>query len=266
MSSRPWTGRLPVATCAVCTVGVAQDAHSTTNGSARIRAYRTADDAAVRRIWRETVVLGAPTPFDVGEVATYERLCLDWHLDPANHEAGRADAVVVEQNGGVHGYLLACLDQAHFDRWSRRRAVRWALGAVAAMPRLSTAARRFVRLRVRDGLHAARHQPPPPFPAHMHVNLDPGLRDQAIGHQLVGWMDRRVERAGLAGYVGEVNVPEGRSLRAIEAAGARVVARVPNRTFSWLLGTRVDRCVIARDLALRTDAVPRQEDTCASRS
>lgn len=222
---------------------------------ATLRPYRAEHAPDVRRIWRATLAMGAPLAFTGGTMDRYESLALDWYLDPTNHEARRADAVVVEHGGAVRGYALACLDESHFVRWSARQAVRWGVRALVTMPAQPPDLRRFVRLRVRDGLYAWRHQAAPPFPAHMHLNLEPGLRGDGIGHRLVGWMDSRVEAAGLGGYVGEVNVPTGGSVRAIEAAGARVVDRVPNRTFSWLLGVPVDRCVIARALGERTETV-----------
>lgn len=226
--------------------------------STTLRPYRAGHASDVRRIWRATLAMGAPVAFSGQVVDHYEALALDWYLDPANHEAGRADAVVVEQDEAVRGYALACLDEGHFSRWATRRALRWGVRALATLPAQPPDVRMFVRLRVRDGLHAWRHQVPAPFPAHMHLNLDPEFRGGGIGHRLVGWMDRRVEAAGHDGFVGEVNVPVGGSVRAIEAAGARVVDRVPNRTFSWLLGVPVDRCVVARALAERTGTVPRR--------
>ena len=224
---------------------------------ATLRPYRPADAPDIRRIWRATLAMGAPAPLAGRIVDRYEGLALDWYLDRENHDAGRADVVVVEQDGGVHGYALACLRAPHYDRWAARRAVRWGLRSLLAAPVVPAPVRRFTWLRVRDGLHAWRHQAPAPFPAHLHLNLEAGLRGDGIGHRLVGWMDRRVEAAGLAGFVGEVNVPAGGSIRAIEAAGAQVVDRVPNRTFSWLLGIPVERCMVARALDERTASVPR---------
>ncbi len=224
--------------------------------SAHLRGFREDDAAAVRRVWRDSIVLGSPLPLGALDLRGYEELSLAWYLDPGNRAAGVATIAVVAEEGEVRGYALACLDQAAYERWVRRAAVRWAVRAVAAWPRLAPGARQFVRLRIRDGLHARRHQPPAPFPAHMHLNLDPTLRGVHIGHHLVGWMDAQVRDAGLDGFFGEVNMPRGRSVRAIEAAGATVTARVPNLTFSWLLGTPVDRCIVARPLADRTDTVP----------
>lgn len=236
---------------------VVVEGHPAADLPAVLRPYSPEHAADVRRIWRTTLAMGSPIAFAYRDLQAYESLALDWYLDPANHDARRADAVVVEEDGDIRGYLLACLDEDHFSRWATRRAVRWGARSIARLPLMSKDARRFVRLRIRDGLHAWRHQAPSPYPAHMHFNLDPELRGVGIGHHLVGWMDRRVEAAGLGGYTGELNAPVGGSLRAIEAGGGRVVGRVPNRTFSWLLGAEVERCVIARSLAERTDTVPR---------
>ncbi|MFP5308173.1 MAG: hypothetical protein ACLGIR_01165 [Actinomycetes bacterium] len=216
--------------------------------------YVDADAGAVRAIFAETVVLGSPAPVDPDTLDGYARLCLDWYLGP-----GARHARVVLQDGEVVGYLLACLDQTAYDRWVRPRAVRWALGAArrAATGRLRGASATFVRLRVLDGVGALRHGVAPPFPAHGHLNLTARVRDGRIGHRLAAEMDRMVAEAGLAGWFGEVNVPAGRSLAAIERAGARVVHRVPSRTFSWLAGTAVERATVARPLAARTDSVDR---------
>jgi hypothetical protein len=231
---------------------------------ASIRPYQPIHEAAVRRIFRSTVALGAPLKFAYRDLARYEKLALDWYLDPANHRARRADAVVVVDNGFVRGYLLACLDQHHHDAWIRRAAIRWGMRALVRLPLQSRDARRFVRLRVRDGLESARRPAPLPYPAHMHFNLDPGLRGALLGHHLVGWMDARVRAAGLAGYMGEINVPEGRSLRALEAAGARVIHRTPSHTFSWIAGRPVDRCLVAREVGPDTDALAVVADRTAA--
>lgn len=213
-----------------------------------IRPLRPGDGLEVRRIFRATIVLGRPLALEYADLVSYERLCVDWYLT-----AGRAHARVVEQDGEIVGYLLACLDQPAYDAWVRRRAVRWAGRAAyrLATGRLSGDARRFVALRIQDGLTAWREAPPPPFPAHAHLNLSARVRDRGIGHRLAAAMDDMVEAAGLPGWYGEINVPEGGSLRALERDGARVVHRMPNRTFSWLLGTRVHRVTVARSLADR---------------
>lgn len=213
-----------------------------------IRPLRPGDALEVRRIFRATIVLGRPLDLPYADIVSYERLCLDWYLT-----AGRDHARVVEQGGEVVGYLLACLDQSAWEAWSRRRAVRWAARSLwrLATGRLSADARRFARLRIEDGLDTWRNAPPPPFPAHAHLNLYPHVRAAGTGHRLAAVMDEMVEAAGLDGWYGEINVPQGGSLEALEREGAVVVHRMPNRTFSWALQVPVHRAMVARSLAAR---------------
>jgi hypothetical protein len=231
------------------TITPAQPA-STTAAPLELRPIRPGEEAEVRRIFRATLLLGRPLPIDTADLGSYESLCLSWYLE-------HGEVVVAVQDGRVRGYLLACLDQGAFDRWARPRALRWGLrsaGRIAA-GRCRGDARRFAWNRIRDGLSAWQHAPPPVFPAHAHLNLDPEVRGASTGHRLVAMMDDLVEAAGLPGWFGELNVPEGGSLAAIERAGAVVVHRQPNRTFSWLLGVPVERATIARSLHRRTDSV-----------
>ncbi len=218
-----------------------------------IRPLRDGEAGDIRRIFRATLLLGQPLPFDDPTLDGYERLCLDWYL-------AHGTVLVADVDGEVRGYLLACLDQPGFERWARRRALRWgaAVSLRIAAGRCRGAARRFAALRIRDGLTSVRTAPAAPMPAHAHLNLDPEVRAGSLGHRLAKAMDELVEAAGLPGWFGEVNVPPGRSLAAIERAGAVVVHRQRNRTFSWLLGVPVDRATIARPLATRTDSVVRR--------
>lgn len=219
----------------------------------RIRPLGSGEEDEVRRIFRTTLLLGQPLPFEDPSLTDYARLCLDWYLT-------RGTVLVADVDGDVHGYLLACLDQPAFERWSRRHAASWALRATAriAIGTCRGPARRFVRLRIRDGLTTVRSAPTAPMPAHAHLNLDPEIRAGATGHRLAAAMDALVDAAGLPGWFGEMNVPPGRSLAAIERAGAVVVHRQYNRTFSWLLDRPVERVTILRSLATRTDSVARR--------
>lgn len=215
-----------------------------------IRPLHRNDGLEVARIFRSTLALGRPLDLDYADLVEYQRLCLDWYLT-----VGREHARVVEQDGAVVGYLLACLDQDDFGTWVQRRALRWAAATAwrAATLRLTPTARRFAALRAADGLSAWWGDPGPPFPAHAHVNLTADVRDAGIGHRLAGTMDELVEAAGFDGWFGEVNVPQGTSLAAFARQGARVVRRVHSRTFTWALGTPVTRVTIVRTLADRPD-------------
>jgi hypothetical protein len=218
---------------------------------AHLRPLAAGEEAQIRRIFRATLLLGRPLPIET-ELAAYEHLCLDWYLTSG-------EVVVAVEDGHVRGYLLACLDHAAYERWARRQGLRWGTGELLRITcgRRRGDARRFSWLRMRDGVASWRHAPPPVFPAHAHLNLDPEIRGGNVGHRLAATMDDLVAAAGLPGWFGELNVPAGRSLSAITRAGAIVVHRQPNRTFSWLLGTSVDRATIARPLATATDSVRR---------
>ncbi len=217
-----------------------------------LRPRQASDDDDIRRILRTTLQLGQPLGVDAGDLAGYESLCLDWYLE-------RGQVIVAVEAGRVRGYLLACLDQPAYERWARRRAVRWGAAAVGeiAIGRRRADARRFVWLRIRDGLTAWRHAPRAVLPAHAHFNLDGDVRGAGTGHRLAAAMDELVDRAGLPGWYGELNVPAGVALTAIERAGARVVYRQSNRTLSWLSGVPVERATIARLLDDRTGVLRR---------
>lgn len=216
-----------------------------------IRPLRPEDRRDVRRVFRETVVLGSPVALPADELAAYTSLSIGWYLTNPQH------SLVVVEDGVVRGYLLGCLDHGAFEQWQRRAALRWsvwALGRVATL-RSRGDSRRFTLLRLHDGLRTLRLAPPPPHPAHGHLNLDANIRGADVGHRLVDAMDRMVAEAGLDGWYGEMNWPRDQSLDAIEAAGAVVVHRQRNLTLSWLGGRPIDRATVARPLARATDSV-----------
>lgn len=212
---------------------------------------RPEDEDDIRRIFRATLCRGRAAPRDIGDLAPYERLSLDWYL---HH--GRVEVVV--DDGRVGGYLLACLDEPRLRAWQRRQAARWTTRMLVEVltGRRRGDARRFVTLRLRDGWTAWRHASRPPASAHAHVNLDPSLRAGRIGPQLATTMDALVRAAGLDAWYGELNLPANRRLARLERAGAPVVHRYRSATFSWLAGEPIDHVVL-----LRTVGVPRAEGT-----
>lgn len=219
-------------------------------GSARgpvVRPMRAGEARDVRRIFRATLLLGRPLPIDGGDLYAYESLCLDWYLV-------NGTVLVAEQDGRIQGYLLACLDHERYVRWAEPRARRWGRRVLAkiALGELRGDERRFALLRIRDGLETWRTRLPAPYRAHAHLNLDSVARGASTGARLIAAMDELVDAAGLDGWFGELNVVRERSLRVFEHAGAQVVHRQHNHTFSWLLGRPVQRATIARPLAGRT--------------
>jgi len=220
----------------------------TAQTSVTVRPLVDGDDASVRALFRRTLVMGDPLPFDLPELGRYESLCLDWHLGP-----GRDDAAVAVSGGEVVGFALVCTDQAAYRRWVRRRAVvyglRSALGLLRTAPRSPQA--RFHRSRLRDGLVISRT--PAPMPAHAHINLAATHRAGWTGRLLADHVDRRCRAAGLPGWFGEMNAVSGRRAAGLERLGGQVTHRAPNHTLSWLLGRPVDRLTVARLLPGTTD-------------
>ena len=209
-----------------------------------VRALRDGDDAAVRSIFRSTLMLGRPVGFSLPDVDRYEALCLDWYLG-----AGRADAAVLEDGDAVVGYALVCTHPAAYRTWIRRAAVRFAAATAVgfARGRYPGPAGRFYALRVRDGW-ALRHAPVPPDIAQAHVNLRPSHRAGRAGRMLADHIDARVRATGGRAWFGEINAYTGQRAAAIERLGGRVVHRAPNHTMSALLGRPVERLTVVRDL------------------
>src|SRR5262245_29397951 len=100
----------------------------------------SADDIAIHRLFRATVAMGRPLPFDLALLDDYAALCLDWYL-----QRGREHIALIENAEGIAGYALVCPDTDAYRRWVRRPALRFAGNSLAAIARreVSPAARRF---------------------------------------------------------------------------------------------------------------------------
>jgi hypothetical protein len=208
-----------------------------------VRSLQPGDDAAVRALFRDTVCLGRPLPFEVPEWDAYEALCLDWYLG-----AGRDDAGVLVEDGVITGYTLVCTDAASYRRWQRDQATNFSARVARRMVagRMPPDAYRFLRLRLKDGWDMWRNAIVAPLPAHAHINVACQSRATAGGRMLADHVDRRCRIAGLPGWFGEMNTLAGRRARALERLGGTVVHRAPNHTLTWLLGQPVERLTVAR--------------------
>ncbi len=207
-----------------------------------------ADDLrTVRRIFRETLVLGRPVVLAEDLLDRYESLCLGWYLGP-----GRADAAVVEDRGRVVGYALVCTDAEADRAWERREAARFVRFVVPRLMcrRWDRRTAQFCRLRLRDGLDLWRAGADPPARAHAHVNVVSGRRTGQAGRLLLDHVDARCRARGLTAWYGEINAPRGRRAAALDRLGVHVVRAHPNRTLSWLGGAPVDRLTVLRQVPL----------------
>jgi hypothetical protein len=214
----------------------------------RVEPAQPEDLPAIRALFRATVALGRPLPFEADAphlVDAYEQLCLDWYLEPAN----AAVAGVLRDAGGgpVRGYALVCLADADFARWQRRAAARFLVAAASTLcSRRRRPAARFVRTRVADGW--ANRRPPADVHGlpHAHLNAAPDRRGLP-GRPLADFVDAVCAAAGHDAWYGEINARAGRREAAITRRwGGEVVHREPNRTLSWLVGEPVERLTVRR--------------------
>ena len=212
----------------------------------RTRPLYQSDEAVVRSIFRETLLLGHRVPSGWPDFAAYESLCLDWYLG-----RGRIDTAVLEDDdGAVAGYVLVGVDLEHLRRWVRKAGVRFFLrvGPALVAGRYSEEAAAFYRSRIQDGWDLWRHAPALPGLGVVHMNMRPSVRAGSAGRLLADHADRRVAAAGLAGWYGEINAPAGTRAKALERLGGEVVHRWPNRTLSEALGRPVERLTVVRRL------------------
>jgi hypothetical protein len=207
----------------------------------RVRPYQRGDEPHVRRIFRETLLLGRPLDFELSDRRRYEHLCLGWFLT-----RGVADVGVLEQDGRVRGYVLVCTDLRSYHRWAAVVASQWTISSLArlATRRVHDEEARFHRLRIADGWHALLHSPTSPMPALVHVNLDRDVRAALAGRELTRYADMRCDNAGLPGWFAEINARRGSRVRAFAAIGLEPVHQTPNLTLSALLGEPVDRFTV----------------------
>lgn len=210
-----------------------------------IRALTTQDEAELRRLFRETMVMGSPLPFLLADDGRYESLCLDWYLG-----SGRDNAAVVDAGGRIVGFTLVCTDQAAYRRWVRLRAARYALYSVTTLLRTNPRSplSRFHRCRLRDGWVMMR-SPAPPYAAHAHVNVLSEQVPSWVGGSLLERVDEMCREAGLTGWYGEINAVVGKRARALERVVGPIVHRAPNHTLTWLMAQPVERLTVTRPLS-----------------
>jgi hypothetical protein len=208
------------------------------------RGLRIGEERAVERIFLDTIASGRPLPFSGPEVDEYTDLCLGWYLGP-----GRDDVLVLDHLGSAVGYALVCTDDRAHRRWARPVATTWTVRAARGIltGRFDEASARFHRLRLRDGW-ATMLGPPPPYNAHLHLNVADGHRGGAAGRLLIDAAEERFRAAGVRWWYGEINAPVGRRGAALERRGARIVHRQPNLTLSWLADRPIERLRFTREV------------------
>lgn len=212
--------------------------------TSELREVRKGDWGQIASIFWNTFVLGSPIPFQVSQRRAYEDLVLGWYRD--HPQLSRVVAV----EGRVVGYVLVCTDQRPFEREQRRAGLRYVrqVGRALADPRMSRSERRFVFYRLVDGYEAWRDEDPKAVGAHAHFNVAGGYRSGLLVRDFVEHIDQVCREAGLTHWTGQINAREGRRLGLLLRHGFHVETRTPNRTLSWLTGSRVERLTVVREI------------------
>jgi hypothetical protein len=215
-----------------------------------VRPLTDEDEATLRRLFHETMVMGRPLPFSLADGGRYESLCLDWYLG-----SGRQDAVVVDAGGEIVGFALVCTDRAGYRRWVRGHAARYAAYSVVTLCRTNpwSPLARFHRCRLRDGWVMWRGASPT-FPAHAHVNVLPHRLARWAGKLLLDSVDERCRAAEVPGWYGEINALVGKRAGALERVVGPIEHRAPNHTLTWLMGRPVERLTVTRAVPSITGA------------
>lgn len=181
-----------------------------------LRPYEAGDRARVRAICFDTGYMGEPE-WQWRDRESFADLYSAYYTD-----AEPQSALVAERAGVVEGYLLGCLDSR--QAWSeaavfvRLLRTRW----IALRP--STA--RFVWRSFADvAADKLRGRPLPEnphddrWPAHLHIDLLPGIRGRGVGGRLLRMWLARLDEAGVAGCHVQTLAENARAVAAFESVG-----------------------------------------------
>jgi|GEM_PF-306390 len=220
----------------------------------RVRPLRPGDDAAIGRLFDDTLSLGEPLPFVLTCAREYRELSIGWYLTTARDDA----AVVVDAADPTEivGYALVCTDEAQYGRTMKLPTLRFVLRALWMLVtlRMNAPSRRFYTDRARDVFALVDDHRIRPARAHAHLNVSAGKRSGSAALLLREHIDDRCRRAGLDAWSGDINARVGERRRALERLGLTVVSSRRNHTLSRRMGCEVERLMVVRSLAAGTSA------------
>lgn len=196
-----------------------------------VRRARPEDRPRIRQICQQTALRGLPTRLFFEDEEIVSRLFADYYLDYEPESC-----FVVDVDGQVVGYALACKDTRRYLRVMARRVVPRLIGRILwkiltlQYRRRSTyrtlwwVLTRSWRELPRESLAA--------YPAHLHANLDPAVGEMKLvafklGMKLAETVITHLRQAGVRGIQGAIAEPEddeNLSLFYRRVYGARVTA------------------------------------------
>ena len=203
-----------------------REPHKDRVNNATIRRYRSSDREQIRRIACRTASHRDAMESLFGDPAVMADLLTRYYTDfePESLWVAEADGVVI-------GYLSGCLRSV----WRRRRMARtvfpqavWRALRRGALWRRETW--HLVRSIVKTfGLGEGRRMKPilTRYPAHLHINLRPGVRGQGIGRELVQRFENQARAAEVPGIHARVHAANDGARRFFESLGYEAISRYP---------------------------------------
>jgi hypothetical protein len=210
----------------------------------KLRPLQPGDDADIKNIFMETIVMGQPLHFKICFKDDFAHVSLGWYLKYAR-ELGRC---IVSDEGQVVGYVLICADEKKFNRWMYIQTIRLIVKSLAVAPigLLRGGTWGLFWRRVVDGAKLTRQELPDNFDMHAHVNMRSHARFGAGGLQSLRYVDERAAMLGFAGWYADINSKSGRRSASLERLGGQIIQRSHNRTLSWLAGESIERLRVVR--------------------
>ena len=210
----------------------------------KLRPLQPGDDAEIKNIFMETIVMGQPLHFKIRFQDDFAHVCLGWYLKYAR-DLGRC---IVTDEGQVVGYVLICADEEKFNRWMYIQTIRLMVKSLAVAPfgLLRGGTWGLYWRRVADGAKLTRQELPTHFDMHAHVNMRSHARFGAGGLQSLRYVDEQAAILGFAGWYADINSKSGRRSASLERLGGQIIQRSCNRTLSWLAGESIERLRVVR--------------------
>jgi ribosomal protein S18 acetylase RimI-like enzyme len=161
-------------------------AHPTVMSESAIRAYRSTDRAAVRRIAFATGFMGEPVDWLWGDAESFADVFIKYYTD-----AEPESLLVAEDAGVVVGYLSGCVDSGRAHGAAQREITRIIARGAFFRPSIAGFFWRALADIARDRGAPDDVLGDSHWPAHLHINLLPQGRGQGLGRQLMdAWFER----------------------------------------------------------------------------
>ncbi|HUJ11502.1 MAG TPA: GNAT family N-acetyltransferase [Verrucomicrobiae bacterium] len=196
-----------------------------TRAVAEIRPYQPQDRSTLRQICCDTADAGQPVERFFPDREVIADLLTNYYT-----QYEPEFAYVAENNGGVVGYLTGCLDTRRFKRAMAWQIVPAVFGKALFRGVLwHPQAVRFVRANLGIWLKGEFRNAEilREYPAHLHVNIREGFRDQRLGERLVEAFCNHARRAGAPGIHAGVSAENTRAGHFFEELGFAEVHREP---------------------------------------